>query len=419
MMGSMSWRRVNNYLCVICALTFLTISSPAMASENHGQVTFGDLPVPGATITATQGSKKFVAISDEDGRYSFPDLPDGTWKIKIAMTCFATINQVVTVSPNTPSIKWELKLLPLDQILAQTKVVKTAPPQSLTANLPEEPVKSESSKAADTSEMPKPSDESSQQSSDGFLVNGSVNNAATSQFTLTPAFGNSRKGVAGLYTSGLALILDNSALDARPFSLSGLNTPKSAYNKVTGVITFGGPLNIPYLMPRGPNFFVAYQWMRDSIATVDPGLVPTAAERSGDLPTGTIDPINPVAQNLLNLYPLPNVAGNSEYNYQVPILSNTHQDALQSRLDKTIGHKDQVYGGFAFQSTRANSSNLFGFLDTTDTLGINTRVDWQHRLSHELYLHTGYQFSRLRTLVIPFFENRTNVSLEDGVTGND
>jgi Carboxypeptidase regulatory-like domain len=417
MMGLMSWRWGKSYLRVLCALACLTIPNLAMASENHGQVTFGDLPVPGATITATQGSKKFIAISDEEGRYSFPDLPDGAWKIEITMTGFATIDQVVTVSPNTPSSKWELKLLPLDQVLAQIKVRKTA--QSVTAKLPDEPAKSEAPKAAEPAEMPKPADESSQQSSDGFLVNGSVNNAATSQFTLAPAFGNSRKGVAGLYTGGLSLILDNSALDARPFSLSGLDTPKSAYNKVTGGVTFGGPLNIPHLLPRGPNFFVAYQWMRDSIATVDPGLVPTEAERSGDLTTGIIDPIDTVAQNLLNLYPLPNVAGNSEYNYQIPILNSTHQDALQSRLDKTIGRKDQVYGGFAFQSTRANTTNLFSFLDTTDTLGINSKVNWEHRLSHELYVNTGYQFSRLRMLVVPYFDNRTNVSLQDGITGND
>ena len=54
--------------------------------------------------------------------------------------------------------------------------------------------------------MPKPT-ETSQQANDGFLVNGSVNNAATSQFTLAPAFGNTRKGYGRLYTGGLALIL--------------------------------------------------------------------------------------------------------------------------------------------------------------------------------------------------------------------
>jgi hypothetical protein len=414
MMGSTSRRWGKRCRFVVCALALLAISSLAKASENHGQVTFNGSPVPGATITAMQGSKKFVAISNDDGSYAFPGLPDGTWKIRISMTDFATIEQVVTVAPGTPSIKWELTLLPLAQILAQAKPIKAGATTSANASLPEAPAKSEAPKAAEPAEMPKPADESSRQAADGFLVNGSVNNAATSQFTLAQAFGNTRKGMGGLYTGGLALIFDNSALDARPVSLSGLNSPKENYNQITGVLTFGGPLNIPHLLPRGPNFFVAYEWTRNNTAAVDPGLVPTAAQRSDALSTGV-----PVAQNLLSLYPLPNVAGNSEYNYQIPVLNSTHQDALQSRLDKSVSRRDQVYGGFAFQSIRANTTNLFGFLDTTDTLGINTKVNWVHRLSHEIYVNTGFQFSRLRTLVIPYFANRINVSLLDGVTGND
>jgi hypothetical protein len=370
-------------------------------------------------ITATQGSKTFVALSYEDGSYSFPDLPDGTWKIKIAMTDFATLEQAVTVSPGTPGIKWELKLLPLVQILAKAKVMKSGEGTSVTASLPEAPAKSEAPKSSAPAEMPKPSEEASRQADDGLLVNGSVNNAATSRFSLAQAFGNTRKGVAGLYTGGLALIFDNSALDARPFSLSGLNSPKATYNRITGVITFGGPIDIPHLLPRGPNFFAAYQWTRDNTATVDPGLVPTEAERSGDLATGSIDPVDAVAQNLLSLYPLPNLAGNSQYNYQIPVLNSSHQDAMQTRLDKSVSRKDDLYGQFAFQSIRADSTNLFGFVDTTDTLGIDGKVNWQHRLSHEIYLNTGYQFSRLRTLVLPYFSNRTNVSLAAGVTGND
>ena len=131
-----------------------------------------------------------------------------------------------------------------------------------------------------------------------------------------------------------------------------------------------------------------------------------AAQRSGDLPTGVVTPVTQ-AQDLLKLYPLPNVSGNSLYNYQVPVITDTHQDALQSRLDKTIGNKNQFYGGFAFQSIRSSGSNLFGFLDTTDTLGINANVNWAHRFSHELFLTTGYKFSRLRTQVTPNFANRT------------
>jgi hypothetical protein len=88
----MSLRRINRcfrLVCIfVCIGVWLTASRFALASEYHGQVTFGGVPVPGATITATEGSQKFVAISDQQGSYSFADLPDGTWKIEVEMQCF-------------------------------------------------------------------------------------------------------------------------------------------------------------------------------------------------------------------------------------------------------------------------------------------------------------------------------------------
>jgi hypothetical protein len=390
----------------------------ALASDYHGRVTFGGLPVPGATVTVTQGSKKIVAVSDQQGSYSFADLADGEWKIQVEMQCFSTIEQTVTVAPNVPAGAWELKLLSLDQIMAKAKEVKAETKPVLSPRNDAAPTKSEAPKPDDNAAEKKAPEEPPASPSDGLLINGSVNNAATSQFSLAPAFGNSRTGKKGLYTGGLGLTLGNSALDARPYSLSGQSVPKSQYNRLTFLATLGGPLNIPHLLHHGPNFFVAYQWTRNGDATTLTGLVPTAAERSGDLPFGGITPVTQ-AQDLLKLYPLPNVSGNSLYNYQVPVITDTHVDAMQSRLDKTIGNKNQLYGGFAFQSVRSSGSNLFGFLDTTDTLGINMNVNWAHRFSHELFLTTGYKFSRFRTQVVPYFANRINISGAAGITGNN
>lgn len=414
-------RQIYKCLCVICIVVCLMIPGLALASEYHGQVIFGGLPVPGATIKATRDTQTLVAVSDQQGNYSFAELADGTWKIQVEMQCFSTIEQTVTIAPNVPPGTWELKLLSLDQIMAEAKAIKTEPKPALIANSGPPPAKPEAPKPNDNgpADKPKPQEDSAAQPlSDGLLINGSVNNAATSQFSLAPAFGNNRTGKKGLYTGGIGLILDNSATDARPYSLSGKNTPKSDYNKLTGVVTLGGPLNIPHLLPHGPNFFVGYQRTRNGDATTLSGLVPTLAERSGNLSTGNITPVSE-AQALLKLYPLPNVAGNSLYNYQIPVITDTHQDAVQLRLDKTIGNKNQFYGGFAIQSGRNSGSNLFSFLDTTDTLGINTNVNWGHRFSHQLFLTTGYRFSRLRTQVVPNFANRINVSGEAGITGNN
>jgi hypothetical protein len=413
-----SWHRVHRCLRLACSLACLAIAPLAHAAEQHGQVTFNGLPVPGAIITASQaasgqGAQKFTAISDPQGNYSFPDLPNGSWKIQVEMSFFSTVEQTIKVAAPSagminPGIHWELKMLPLAQVLAKTKVVpaETKP----TLNAVATPAKPDAARAA-APDAPHPPEESAQ-ASDGFLVNGSVNNAATSPFTIAPGFGNTRKGVTSLYTGGVAVIFDNSALDARPYSLSGLNTPKSNYNLFTAVATIGGPIRIPRVLPRGPNFFVAYEWTRNDNAYTLSGLVPTLAQRA-------ITPIDPIAQALLALYPLPNLAGNANYNYQTGILAGSDQDGMQSRLDKAIGHRDELYGGFAFQSRRSDNASLFHFHDTTDTLGMNANANWQHRLNRGLFVTVRYTFTRYRTLVNPFFSGRTNFAGNTGIAGTD
>ena len=425
---------------LIIAILCLCTSINARASQYFGEVTFGGLPVPGATITATQGDKTFSTTSDEGGLFHFDDLPNGQWKIEIKMLCFETIDADVTVAPNMPAAKWELKLLPMNQLQALASAPSPSPSPAPTPAL-----KSGTEKRTETitaqqapAEIPKPPSDANQESNDGFLVNGSVNNAATSQFSLNQAFGNRRYNSRNLYNGGFAVMLGNSALDASPYSLSGFETPKPAYNRITAGFTFGGPLRIPHLLPRGgPNFFVAYQWTRDHNAQAESALVPTLDERSGNLqnafgqPAAIIDPstgqpfpnnVVPVSEqsaSLLNLYPLPNIPGIPQYNFQIPVLNGTHQDIVQARLDKTIGKRDQVYGNFNSQSTRADSVNLFSFVDTTDTLGLNANINWSHRLNQHLFLYAAYHFSRLRTQVDPEFANKQNISGDAGVTGNN
>ncbi len=73
---------------VLWLATFPFVTAVLAASEHHGQVKFGGLPIPGVTVTATQGDKKLVTVSDSQGMYSFPDLPEGAWTFEIEMLCF-------------------------------------------------------------------------------------------------------------------------------------------------------------------------------------------------------------------------------------------------------------------------------------------------------------------------------------------
>jgi len=430
------WRWLKRLLFVL--LVCLLTCASARASQYYGKITFGGLPLPGATITATQGDKTFSATSDEGGAFHFADLPDGQWKIEVKMLCFETMSADVAVTSSMAVANWELKLLSMDQLQALAK----APPPPLPAApqpmlRPSAEKKQESASAPQTPEMPKPPAETNEQSSDGLLVNGSVNNAATSQFSLNQAFGNRRFNTKSLYNGGFAVILDNSALDARQYSLSGFETPKPGYSRITAGFTFGGPIKIPHLLPRGPNVFFGYQWTRNRTAQTDSALVPTLDERSGNLqnafgqPSTIIDPstglpfpdnmvpVSSQAAALLALYPLPNISGNSAYNFQIPLLNSSHQDIVQLRLDRALGKHDQLYGNFNLQSTRADSVNLFSFVDSTDTLGLNTNINWTHRLSQHLFFNAGYHFSRLRTLVRPEFEDKRNVLGEAGITGTN
>lgn len=389
----------------------VAITVVAQASEHHGQVTFNSLPVPGAVITVTRGSQRLSTVSGADGSYAFPDLTDGAWRIEIQKSLFAPIQQSLTITPNMPGIRWELKMLPLAQVLAKSKIVA---PSQIGMMAAAEPTKVEGAPSKAVSSHPEPARAESEPaaSNDGFLVNGTVSNAATSRFTLPQGFGNTRKGTRSLYTGGVGTIYDNSALDARPYSLSGVRAPKSAYNTITGIATLGGPFRIPHLLPRGPDFFVAYEWSRSNNATDQTALVPTIAQRNAV-------PMDSVAQALLALYPEPNSSSSTAYNYQTPVVAQTHQDELQSRMEKSVGLRDDFYGQFAFQSTRSDNINVFDFRDQTGALGMNFNVNWQHRFNAGLFATLGFDFNRLRTLITPEFDDRQNIEGDAGITGAD
>src|SRR5215813_2703944 len=97
-------------------LLFLAVSASIYAaSDHHGQVVTGTVPVPGALVTATQGDKKLTAVTNEEGTYWFRDLVDGTWNIQVDITGFTVERRDITVGSDNPSATWEMKILPLDE----------------------------------------------------------------------------------------------------------------------------------------------------------------------------------------------------------------------------------------------------------------------------------------------------------------
>ena len=128
--------------------------------------------------------------------------------------------------------------------------------------------------------------------------------------------------------------------------------------------------------------------------------------------------IVPQARALLGYYPLPNAEINGA-NYQAPVVTATTQDSLQIAMNGNAARRNAIAATLAFQRTAADSAGLFGFLDSTRQSSVNATASWNRRVSPRLSWRLRYQFTRAATDVRPFFANRTNVSAEAGIEGNN
>jgi trimeric autotransporter adhesin len=471
-LGSEGRMRMRLQICLALLLTVASVS----AAEHHGQVFFNGLGVPGAVVTASRGDQKFAVITDARGGYSFPELLDGVWHIRIEMQAFSSLQQDVTIEPGSAGGQWELKLLAIDQIRGLTTPPPAAAPPSpqavattvsspaKTANpkkgilpaptntqtpfqrtevnatgiAPSSPAGMDAAAATPANETlvsQTPAD-LNQRAADGLLISGSANNSASSSFGLNRAFGNYRGGARPLYNGNVGFVIDNSALDARSYSLTGIDTQNPAHSRMQGMFSLGGPLKIPRLVRNGPNFYAGYQFSRNRNAQTVSGLMPTSAERKGDLSRALgqiFDPTNHLpfennqipenrisrqAGSLLNLYPLPNFTGSAQYNYQVPEVSASHSDSIYATMNKGFG-KNQLSGNFSFQSSRGDNPTLLGFLDVNRSLGGNLSLNWRRSFTPRFNTSFGYQFRRQSSRTLSFFQNRENISGIAGITGNN
>ncbi|MDQ6676316.1 MAG: TonB-dependent receptor [Acidobacteriota bacterium] len=389
------------WLLLICAV------APLVAAEFRGAVKSGATAIPGAIVTANRGSDAQRTVTDLQGKFVFADLSGEPWKLTVTMQGFAP----ATADTASPPALIELRMLGIDEIRAQ---IKQAPAVKTQVSAPVE-----TTKTAAPTETLQP--ELAQKAVDSMLINGSSVNGAASQFSQSSAFGNSRSNGKSLYNGSLGVILDNSSFDAKPYSLTGQSTQRPGYSRLQGISSFGGPLTIAHVLRHGPLIGITYQWMRNGDSSTGSAFVPTLAQRNGEVSPGIVIPpsrISPQAAALLRLYPLPNFSSD-RYNFQTALKGATHDDSLQSRWQKRASQKDQLSGSFNFQSTRIDIPSIFGFVDRSRTGGLTTGVSWLHNLRPRLYSVLSFQFSRLTANTDPFFTNRSNISGNAGVTGND
>jgi hypothetical protein len=150
----MALNRISSYFLRILA-AWMAVSA-LLASEHHGAVKSGGLPVPGATVIATQGDQRQVTTTDENGRYSFADLKDGVWKIEVEMLGFAKLSNEVGMAYDAPAPEWNLKFLPLSEIVAPPAPAAPAAATAAPATASSEPAKTPEKPAATTATAPAP-----------------------------------------------------------------------------------------------------------------------------------------------------------------------------------------------------------------------------------------------------------------------
>src|SRR5579872_7170588 len=228
----------------------------------------------------------------------------------------------------------------------------------------------------------------------------------------------------------------NSSLDANVLNFT-TKAPRT-FNTFGG--SFGGPVIIPKLY-KGKDktfFFADYEGNRKTQSFPQQLLVPSVADRSGNLndlvqglgvgpvmnpftgvpfpnntiPTGSCQAcINPVAQALLNYYPLPNAnlgVLNPSYNYQnlTPIPSNSN--GFDLRLDHNINSKQQVFVRYSFKNAFYTEYNNAGIVSPANNFLPNDGAHEQNRS-----LVVSYNYSITPRLLNEFRFGFTNYNEND------
>jgi hypothetical protein len=210
------------------------------------------------------------------------------------------------------------------------------------------------------------------------------------------------KSGTNAYHGSLFEYLQNQALDASPFGFPG-KLPKK-FN------TFGGSLGGPVILPHlydGHNktfFFADYEGNRRSTATLQQFLVPSAADRTGNLtdiggPVIASSAINATAKALLAYIPLPNASGGGVYNYENFQSTPSRTDGADLRLDQTLGSKQSLYARFSRKNITEDVANPFLPDDADSVHNRSLLVSDTYTVTPKLLNEFRYGFTNVITAV--------------------
>ncbi|HKM67617.1 MAG TPA: TonB-dependent receptor [Candidatus Acidoferrum sp.] len=322
-----------------------------------GSARSGKTPLPGATVTAanTLTGKKYTAVTNADGKFTFSGIVRGRYVLRIEFMGFALFTQELVLNPENPAGKIDAEL-----ILASRQQQSNAANASIAAGRGFQSLAVDSALASlaggnsglggtgaggagsgqntnDLSALPfsgagaeGPTESISISGAQGRTQDFGGGSEQDLQDRIQEfrdrlqreggaAFGGGGGGFGGqgggmgggpisigrmggrgfnvnqphgvLYFSD-----DNSSLDATPYSLSGFPVSKSQYNQARFGANVGGPLNIPKIFNGGNKwfFFAGWNGSRGDTPYDAFSRVPTLEERDGNFSNAAYNDGNPV-----------------------------------------------------------------------------------------------------------------------------
>jgi TonB dependent receptor-like, beta-barrel len=236
---------------------------------------------------------------------------------------------------------------------------------------------------------------------------------------------------------GLTDDYSNSALDARPYSLSGGTSPKTGSWRDTVGGSLGGPLRIPKVYDGTDRTFVFlnFNFARGNTVVDQYSTVPTLAERQGDFsdrgvqlfdpfssgtPWGSVIPsnfISPTATGLLQYIPEPNLPGLVQ-NYHLQSTVPTDTDRLNARVNHALSSKLSLNAVYNIQIGNSHSIDSFpDFQRNQSTRGQSLTLGLTQNLSRTFINSTQFSFTRNRSQSLNLFAFQQDIAGELGITG--
>ncbi|HEY1963635.1 MAG TPA: carboxypeptidase-like regulatory domain-containing protein, partial [Acidobacteriaceae bacterium] len=491
------------------------------------------LPGVTVTAANSLTGKKFSAATSANGTYTFTGLPRGRYVVRVEFMGFATQTQEITLKPETPSGKFDAELILASRQQEQTaSTVASAIAavagrgfQSLGIDSLSPPAEGGTLGGGNGTGATAGGASSSDVST--LPMNGAGADTATESVSITGAqgrtqdFGNGNEedleqrvqefreraqreglipqgggpggsgpgggGPGGFGGGGpisfrlprnfnvnqphgfLYFSDDDAALDARPFSITGLETPKASYNFARFGANVGGPLNIPKVFNGGNKwfFFAGWNGSRGSTPYDSYSTVPTAAERTGDFSSATykngspvqiFDPtthlpltfngqanvinpamISPEAQALLQYIPLPNLVGTTQ-NFHYVTSDDSNSDAVSLRLIHNFGSspsgplggqgggrggggggrrraQNNINFGLNWSRNSTNTVNPFPSLaGSTNTQGLQATGGWTYGNGRRTNLFR-FTYNHNHVSTTNLYSNNTDVAGDAGIGG--